>query len=246
MSSFSRSLANILFGWVSGVISKIWAMISTDSGTALIPWIGKKWILIVAALCLLGLAIDLIVYAFRWRPHKVWISAYNRLKNELHKDPAITNNGNRKKGVTYESLAADTVIASESMPVSDSGVVTNQNLMEDKTIRFQPERIQNKQVTSDEALSPSEYERRYARPEKERHTKKEIGQYSPQTIDYVAPRRKHIPLSDMTGDDENFVSEPKRRRRSSTRIDPEEAYNAPIYPPQWNIKANTGENMDNE
>lgn len=241
MTNFSRSLANILFGWVSGVISKIWAMISTDSGTALIPWVGKKWILIVAALCLLGLVIDLIVYAFRWRPHKVWFSAFNRLKSKFHKGPEILANRNEKTGIVYASPVSNANIASESKPVLDSEFVSGENLREDKTIRYYPERA------SDEALTPSEYERRYARPEKEHHENNEIGRHSsPQTIAYVAPRRKHITLSDITGDDENPAKELKRRHRSTARIDPDEAYNAPIYPPQWNKKANTGDNKDNE
>ena len=246
MGSFSRSLANILFGWVSGVISKIWAMINTDSGTELIPWSGKKWLLIVATLCVLGLVIDLVVYAFRWRPHKVWISAFNRIRNKWHKKD--NKNANVSGNIAEESYQGYSVQNTEPEMGKDLphgsrsvGGVSSDN---EQTVRYVPERVQRKEIQP--AEDSYEYERRYARPEGERQIRNEAVRNSTKTTGYVAPRRKHVMLSELTEDDEDFLLNLKRNRKATTRIDPEDAYNAPVYPPQWKMKSNTGENTDNE
>lgn len=246
MGSFSRSLANILFGWVSGVISKVWAMINTDSGTALVPWVGKKWLLIVAVLCLLGLVADLVVYAIRWRPHKVWISAFNRIRNKLHPEEKLTDNRQKTAGTSYgypkqpyETQAAEsqpngTRLANEGYP------------KEEETIRYVPERMQMDPPNPVEPAYAKEYERIYARPSEERFTQNEDARNTAKPAGYVAPRRKHVSFSDLNSEDEGTETEYRRKRRTVARIDPAEAYNAPVYPPQWNMKSNTGENTDHE
>lgn len=237
MSSFSRSLANILFGWVSGVISQFWDMINTDSGTALIPWIGKLWLWVVIILCLLGLAIDLIVYAIRWRPHKVWISAFNRIRNKRHPSTELQANGNKTTGSTnrYERETEQTQFAGVRLD-------TDGYSMGEETIRYVPDRVRRKSANPAETAIPGEYEQMYARPEGERSVR---GGNNTRTTDYIAPRRKHSTRSDDE-DDEDLLLDYRRSRRTAARIDPADAYKAPVYPPQWNLKSNSGETKDNE
>ena len=237
MSSFARSLANILFGWVSGVISKIWDMINTDSGTALVPWIGKMWLWVVIILCLLGLAIDLIVYAIRWRPHKVWISAFNRIRNKKQLRAELPVNGNRTVGSTngFERETEQTQFA--GMHLDTDGYSRG-----DETIRYVPDKIRRKGANTVESANAGEYAQMYARPEGERSVR---GGNNTRTTDYIAPRRKHSTRSDDE-DDEDLLLDYRRSRRTATRIDPADAYKAPVYPPQWNLKSNSGETKDNE
>ena len=245
MGSFSRSLANILFGWVSGVISKIWAMINTDSGTALIPWVGKMWLWIVVALCLLGLVTDLVVYAFRWRPHKVWISAFNRIRNKSHKKPEVPLNGNNSAESAYGYATQSTSDGTEQ-PLPDARFNPDGYPTADETIRYVPERVQRNPSGAGDNPYIGQYERRYTRPEGERHARNEAERNNIRTGDLIAPRRKHAVSTETAGEDESPVMEFRRKRRTAPQIDPAEAYNAPFYPPQWNKKTNTGEDTNNE
>ena len=78
MGSFANSLFTILLGWLQGAVSAVWNAFTTENGNSFFTWIGKNWLLIAGVLCLTGLAADLCVYLFRWKPYKVWKSFFRR------------------------------------------------------------------------------------------------------------------------------------------------------------------------
>ena len=74
MGSFANSLFKILLGWLQGAVSAVWSAFTNEKGNSLFNWIGRNWLLIAGILCVIGLAADLCVYLFRWKPFKVWKS----------------------------------------------------------------------------------------------------------------------------------------------------------------------------
>lgn len=79
MGSFAKSLFSLLFGWFEGVVSGIWNAVSTPMEEGKGSWLGENWIIVVIFLCLIGVAVDLIIYFARWRPHRVWASFFRKL-----------------------------------------------------------------------------------------------------------------------------------------------------------------------
>ena len=81
MGSFANTLFTIMLGWLQGAASAIWSAFTTEEGGSLIKWIGNNWITLAVILCVAGLAVDLTVYLFRWRPLQVWKSFFRRRRN---------------------------------------------------------------------------------------------------------------------------------------------------------------------
>ena len=79
MGSFAKSLFSLLFGWFEGVVSGIWNAVSTPMEEGKGSWLGENWLIVVLFLCLIGVAVDVIIYFARWKPHRVWASFFRKL-----------------------------------------------------------------------------------------------------------------------------------------------------------------------
>ena len=82
MGSFANSLFKYMLGWLQPAVSSVWSAFTNEKGNSFFNWIGRNWIWAAAALCLIGLAADLIIYILRWRPYKVWKSFFSGAKDE--------------------------------------------------------------------------------------------------------------------------------------------------------------------
>ena len=80
MGSFANSLFKFMLGWLQGAVSAVWSAFTNEEGNSLFNWIGRNWLLAAGILCVAGLAADLCVYLFRWKPFKVWKSYFTRNK----------------------------------------------------------------------------------------------------------------------------------------------------------------------
>ena len=74
MGTLANSIFQVLMGWIRAVALEIWNTFSSPEGTTLMGWVGAHWKGLAIGLCALGLAVDLIVYLFRWQPYRVWRS----------------------------------------------------------------------------------------------------------------------------------------------------------------------------
>ena len=81
MNGFLRGVMSTMLGWLSLLFSSVWGVLSGQEN--LVSFIGKNWKGLVLALCLMGTAIDLTVYFFRWKPWRVWQSFWQRLRNPV-------------------------------------------------------------------------------------------------------------------------------------------------------------------
>ncbi len=72
MNRFANSLFTLLFGWARGVIQQVWVSSSSGHFSGLFVWLGKNWVWVALALALIGTAVDMLVWLFRWQPYRVW------------------------------------------------------------------------------------------------------------------------------------------------------------------------------
>ena len=79
MGSFANSMFSVLLGWVSGAVNWLWGLCTSEESSGLTAWLGEHWLGLAAALCVVGMLADLVVYMVRWRPYKVWASFFRRL-----------------------------------------------------------------------------------------------------------------------------------------------------------------------
>ena len=79
MNAFANTLFALLLSWVKGLVQTVWNMFS-GGADGFFVWLGDHWLGLVAVICLLGAAADLIVWLFRWRPDLVWRTKMRRFR----------------------------------------------------------------------------------------------------------------------------------------------------------------------
>lgn len=88
MDSFISALFSLLLGWIRGTAQWLWNLINSDSRGGLIGWAVRNWLPLVILLCLVGMAVDFVVYLIRWQPYRVWSRYFSwLLPKKLRKTP---------------------------------------------------------------------------------------------------------------------------------------------------------------
>lgn len=80
MNGFTHSILSLLLTWIRTLISSLWSLFGSEEGGLLYRFLSEKWLMLLAVLCIGGIAVDLLVYLFRWRPYYVWLSRLRRLR----------------------------------------------------------------------------------------------------------------------------------------------------------------------
>ena len=84
MNGFVHSILSFTLSWIRALISNLWSLLSSEDGGALYQFLSRSWLSIVIFLCIAGVAVDLIVYFFRWRPYYVWQTRLRHLRRKKH------------------------------------------------------------------------------------------------------------------------------------------------------------------
>lgn len=253
MGSFAKSLAGVLFGWVSDVFSGIWALLTTDSGTESIPWFGRQWVLIVIILCLLGLVIDFVVYLYRWKPYRVWADFFKRRRRNKQADEdnseyveqeAGKENGNdvygasEHSGINYqwtetEKAVYDSSTGYEPEPAEEPDYGTTTLEETDPYANYRrpgtgiPAENNGSQITTNDSWQIRSETENSRRNENRRQNTGE-------------PRRRRF-VRTLLGDDEQDEFEFSASSRPAPVINREDAYHEPVYPPQWKHNKQSGD-----
>ena len=82
MKSFIYTILSLMLSWIRALIASVWRLLTSEDGGALYRFLSQNWLRIVLVLCIAGIAVDLIVYFFRWRPDYVWRSRLRRFRRE--------------------------------------------------------------------------------------------------------------------------------------------------------------------
>ncbi|MBQ2952479.1 MAG: hypothetical protein IJE07_02875 [Clostridia bacterium] len=72
MGNFANTLFSVLLGWVQGAVAWLWGLMGADGAQGLMGWLLEHWLALAVGLCLLGLAVDAVVYVVRWQPYRMW------------------------------------------------------------------------------------------------------------------------------------------------------------------------------
>ena len=78
MNTVADSLFSALMSWVRALVNSIWAIFSSER-TTILEFLGKNWLLIVAALIAFGLVADWLIWLLRWQPYHLWAQRARRL-----------------------------------------------------------------------------------------------------------------------------------------------------------------------
>jgi len=108
MNGFVHSILSFMLSWIRALITNLWNLLSSDGGGALYRFLSQNWLSLVILLCLAGVAADLIVYFFRWRPYYVWRT---RLRHLRRPKPARTEPVSVPDEPAYQEPAPETLYA---------------------------------------------------------------------------------------------------------------------------------------
>lgn len=251
MGSFANSLFTLMLGWLQGAVSAIWSAFTSQNGSSLLNWIGRRWILIAAILCAIGLAADLCVYILRWKPFRVWKSFFYRKEPEGQAEYAVPDN---------------------SQPVFSRGGP------EPMTEHEKPEPVFNREAEREPEPDFSQWEtekpaeREMVQPAVKPPTITNAGYIVPADSPYRRPSENHAEQQPVQTEEADWnsgrreernepapVTQRRRRRISVSELfsDPEEelrqydapqhvidsrqAYHAPVYPRRWKKNEEEGQ-----
>lgn len=89
MGTLANSIFQAMLGWVRSLSAQVWTTASSPESGTFLRWIGENWKLLAAGLCLVGMALDLIIYLFRWQPYRAWRSFFRRRRLAREEEEAF-------------------------------------------------------------------------------------------------------------------------------------------------------------
>lgn len=116
MNGFFSSVLSFLLGWVRAAAGWLWRLLGSESAGAAGRFLAGHWVQLALLLCAAGVAADLLVYFFRWRPDYVWATRLRRLRRRVtrreHAGPAA-----QEEAALFPQEGAQAV-----SPVAEAGV----------------------------------------------------------------------------------------------------------------------------
>ncbi len=250
----ANSFLTVIFGWVPSFVSSVWNWFSGEKDGGLFGWMANHWKGFVLTVCILAVIVDLVIYLFRWRPYRVWISFFRRMKHparpsdpEVYWDrripepqpwpqpapepavPVQPEDEPQPYAPGYEAIPPETMTYTPVVPQEPATEPANVPLV----YRDLPDQAgweEDSQVDY-EAYLPEDAWADENRP----RTRRSRGKRQP------GKRLVGGLLQTMTGDPE----EPPHIRYQAPRtaVNQEDAYKAPYIPPQWQEPGSAGTGM---
>ena len=75
ITAYSNAIMNAMLSWLKGLanwVLRLFNLAGTGGGSPLL-WLSQHWLSLLILLMILGIALDLLVWLVRWRPHWVWL-----------------------------------------------------------------------------------------------------------------------------------------------------------------------------
>lgn len=114
MGLFANTLFSVLLGWVQTAASWLWNLVTNADVHAWLRWVLDNWLVLVILLCLGGIAVDFIVYLFRWQPYRVWA---NILQSRKERKEPVPQEEEHQPILQRKWLYADGSTEVEDVPV---------------------------------------------------------------------------------------------------------------------------------
>ena len=68
----SNTIVNIMLGWLKGLASWVLRLFNLSGGFSPLRFLANNWLQLLVILLIAGVAVDLLIWLIRWRPHWVW------------------------------------------------------------------------------------------------------------------------------------------------------------------------------
>ncbi len=113
MNGLAHAILTLLLSWLRSIISSVWSLLSSESGSRFYQFLAGHWLTILLILAVGGYLLDRIIYVIRWRPH--WVRRNRRLQQQLEDQDTRCTAAPRHP--TWEPAAADPALFQpEPMP----------------------------------------------------------------------------------------------------------------------------------
>ena len=70
--TFAENALEALLSWFESLINGAWSLFTGASGGSLLRWLASNWLSLLIIFMIIGVAMDILVYLFRWRPFWWW------------------------------------------------------------------------------------------------------------------------------------------------------------------------------
>ena len=242
-----------MLGWLQGAVSAVWSAVTSQNGSSFLNWIGRRWILIAAILCAIGLAADLCVYILRWKPFRIWKSFFTRKEQDGEFE-------DESKGSIRPEFHGETQKRANRSEISEP-VFKRQTERdpEPDLSQWEQEEESPEQETVQPAMKPPTVtnagyvvpaDSPYRRPADNMHDENlhiqgqtrtgfyAAGQDRNEPSPVVQRRRRRISVSELFSDPEEEL---RQFDAPQQVIDSRQAYHAPVYPRGWKKNEEDGE-----
>lgn len=71
-TGYTNAIVNAMLGWLKGLASWVLRLFNLSGGFSPLKFLADNWLKLLIFFLILGVAIDLLVWLIRWRPHWVW------------------------------------------------------------------------------------------------------------------------------------------------------------------------------
>ena len=71
-TGYTNAIVNAMLGWLKGLASWVLRLFNLSGGFSPLKFLADNWLKLLIFFLILGVALDLIVWLIRWRPHWVW------------------------------------------------------------------------------------------------------------------------------------------------------------------------------
>lgn len=71
-TGYSNAIVGAMLSWLKGLATWVLRLFNLSSGMSPLKFLADNWLKLLVFFLILGVAMDLIVWLIRWRPHWVW------------------------------------------------------------------------------------------------------------------------------------------------------------------------------
>ena len=71
-TGYANAIVNAMLGWLKGLASWVLRLFNLSGGFSPLKFLADNWLKLLIVLLAVGVALDLLVWLIRWRPHWVW------------------------------------------------------------------------------------------------------------------------------------------------------------------------------
>ena len=71
-TGYTNAIVDTMLGWLKGLASWVLRLFNLSAGGSPLKFLANNWLHILIILLIAGVAVDLIIWLIRWRPHWVW------------------------------------------------------------------------------------------------------------------------------------------------------------------------------